>query len=379
MIERVLFIDDEELFLEGLRRSMSQMQGQWNMSFLTDPRHALEVAASGQDTVVVLDWMMPHMDGLDFIPKAREAIRQKGGAQLYTIMLTAKQKSTDVVKALESGIDDYISKPVDPDELVARIRVGLRLLRGERMASEIGNRELEKKDAQWESLVENIPSIVSIVDCEGRIQFINKTITKYSVDDVVGRTVYDFISKENATTIREIVGKVFDTGKSEHCEIVLNNPGDSERWLSIRVGPIKQYDQVYAAIVITTDITNDKQAEEKLRKSQETLKAVLNATGDSVYVTDTDGILLDLNKTAAQRLRKSEKELIGTNLFDYFPPKIAKHRKEKAHDVVRKNKSANFQDKYRNKVFDTCIHPTPDTQGNVDQLIVCVRDITEHK
>jgi DNA-binding response OmpR family regulator len=79
------------------------------------------------DTIAmaILDWMMPGMDGLELC----RLIRQDAGhAHLYVIMLTARSGQSDVVTAIDSGADDYLTKPFDPEELRARVGVGLRIV-----------------------------------------------------------------------------------------------------------------------------------------------------------------------------------------------------------------------------------------------------------
>ena len=76
--------------------------------------------------VVVVDWTMPGMDGAEVCQRIRT-----GGKSVYVIMLTARYQKEDAVKGLDSGADDYLTKPFDHDELLARIRVGMRILKTE--------------------------------------------------------------------------------------------------------------------------------------------------------------------------------------------------------------------------------------------------------
>lgn len=79
--------------------------------------------------VVVLDWMMPELDGLEVCRRLKS---DSLPGYRYVIMITAKTEKADIVKALEAGADDYMRKPVDHDELLARIRAGERIVRMER-------------------------------------------------------------------------------------------------------------------------------------------------------------------------------------------------------------------------------------------------------
>ncbi len=89
-------------------------------TFCADGSEALEAFRSSKPDLVLLDLMLPGMDGIEVCT----LIRAESGTPI--IMLTAKSDTTDVVKGLESGADDYMVKPFNPKELVARIKTRLR-------------------------------------------------------------------------------------------------------------------------------------------------------------------------------------------------------------------------------------------------------------
>jgi len=75
--------------------------------------------------LALLDWVMPELDGPGV---CREVRKRKEQSYVYMILLTSKESKEDVVAGLESGADDYLTKPFDPEELKARLRTGLRIL-----------------------------------------------------------------------------------------------------------------------------------------------------------------------------------------------------------------------------------------------------------
>jgi DNA-binding response OmpR family regulator len=81
------------------------------------------IRAERGPVVAILDWMMPGMDGLEVCRRVRQL-----GKPAYIILLTARSAKESLVEGLESGADDYLVKPFDNSELLARIRVGLRVL-----------------------------------------------------------------------------------------------------------------------------------------------------------------------------------------------------------------------------------------------------------
>jgi two-component system response regulator MtrA len=118
MSARILVIDDD--------RQLSEMLGMvlQGEGFLTehaaDGTEAVDMFQKGRPDLVLLDLMLPGIDGIEVCTQ----IRAESGVPI--IMLTARSDTTDVVRGLEAGADDYVVKPFNPVELIARIRARLR-------------------------------------------------------------------------------------------------------------------------------------------------------------------------------------------------------------------------------------------------------------
>jgi two-component system cell cycle response regulator len=80
----------------------------------------------GAPRLALLDWMMPGMEGPAVCKRVRQSV---GGTYTYILLLTSKDATPDLVEGFESGADDYLTKPLNPEELKARLRAGLRILR----------------------------------------------------------------------------------------------------------------------------------------------------------------------------------------------------------------------------------------------------------
>jgi two-component system cell cycle response regulator len=84
-----------------------------------------ELQKDDSPRLAILDWMMPGMDGVEVCGKVRD---RTGSPYVYILLLSAKSQREDLVKGLESGADDYITKPFDANELKVRLRAGRRIL-----------------------------------------------------------------------------------------------------------------------------------------------------------------------------------------------------------------------------------------------------------
>ena len=119
MEEKILLVEDEEKLARMVELELRYEGYQVDKSF--DGRSGLERALSGEYDLVLLDIMLPQLSGMEVLRRLR-----KEGVQLPVIMLTARDSVVDKVSGLDSGADDYITKPFAIEELLARIRAALR-------------------------------------------------------------------------------------------------------------------------------------------------------------------------------------------------------------------------------------------------------------
>ena len=119
MAETILLVEDEEKLARMVELELRYEGYEVEKAF--DGRTGLERALSGSFDLVLLDIMLPALSGMEVLRRLR-----KEGVQLPVIMLTARDSVVDKVSGLDSGADDYITKPFAIEELLARIRAALR-------------------------------------------------------------------------------------------------------------------------------------------------------------------------------------------------------------------------------------------------------------
>lgn len=115
----VLVVEDDDHIAQVLR-FMLERQG-YRVTHLADGRAASEHVASTTDIpdLVLMDVMLPYLDGYEIVAQAR---RRTGWEAVPILMLTAKNTERDTVRALDAGADDFVGKPFQPNELLARVR-----------------------------------------------------------------------------------------------------------------------------------------------------------------------------------------------------------------------------------------------------------------
>ncbi|MBH5320902.1 response regulator transcription factor [Paenibacillus sp. GSMTC-2017] len=132
MQQTLLLVDDEEKILEVIAPFLRQ-EGYEVVTAKTG-KEALQKAKEIKPSLIVLDWMLPEMNGLDVCRELRKHSR------VGIIMVTARSEETDKIIGLEVGADDYLTKPFSLRELVARIRSLLRRMEGNEMTMQPINR-----------------------------------------------------------------------------------------------------------------------------------------------------------------------------------------------------------------------------------------------
>lgn len=150
-IERVLVVDDSRLQRKILVSSMRKRG--FEVQEAASGREALEKCKISMPDLVLSDWMMPEMDGVEFCRAFRELQSEDYG---YFILLTSKSDKDDIAIGLDAGADDFLTKPVSPAELRARITAGDRIIAMQR--------ELTEKNRLVSETLDKLQSVYDSID-----------------------------------------------------------------------------------------------------------------------------------------------------------------------------------------------------------------------
>jgi two-component system phosphate regulon response regulator PhoB len=121
---KMLIVEDEEALLDLLKFNFNK-EG-YKIDTATDGETALEKILYKPPDIIILDWMLPKLSGIELCRRIR---KNKEHKNIPIIMLTAKGEEEDKLRGLETGADDYITKPFSVNELVARVKAVLRRIR----------------------------------------------------------------------------------------------------------------------------------------------------------------------------------------------------------------------------------------------------------
>jgi PAS domain S-box-containing protein len=250
----------------------------------------------------------------------------------------------------------------------------------ERRQSEQALRESEER---FRELYDNAPVGYHEYGREGRITRVNRTdleMLGFTREEMVGHYIWEFNLNEEMVRQQVLEKLAGSRAPGQNLERTYKRKDGTVLPVLIEDRLIQDENGRITGMRCTIqDITERKRAEESLRESEETVRALLNATTDSVFLIDTGGNILTLNEMTAKRLDRRVDELLDTCVYDVIPPALAKARKAHFDEATRSGQMVRFEDERQGIWFDIGVYPISDAQGKVAKLAVYARDITERK
>jgi two-component system, cell cycle response regulator len=188
--------------------------------------------------LVILDWMMPRMDGLEVCKKVRNPDERSPEPYVYIILLTAKSQKTDMVTGLEAGADDYLTKPFDAQELRMRLRAGRRIL--DLLDELVRAREIMREQARKDSLTQLCTRATVLellkneldrsqrdsVDRDAPVSVVLADLDHFKhINDTYGHLAGDAVLRETARRMRDAIRPYDSIGRygGEEFLLVLSN------------------------------------------------------------------------------------------------------------------------------------------------------------
>jgi PAS domain S-box-containing protein len=288
-----------------------------------------------------------------------------------------------------------------------------------RVASE---EELKRSEEKWRSLAENAPNIVLILDREGIIQFINRTAQRFNTKEAIGLNHLDYIEPEYHPIILETLEQVFQTGKPGSYIHKGEGLNGGVSWYESHIGPLESDGKVVAAIMIATDITERKEAEDALLRaheeterqvrerttellqtnealqkeigerkrveaslleSEQRFRSLVESTSDMVWELDLSGVYTYVSPKAKDLLGYDAEEIIGKSPFDLMSGDESKRASSFLMEVSEKQRPfSGFQTTVIHKdgrriIVETSGVPILDSGGDIMGFRGIDRDITE--
>jgi PAS domain S-box-containing protein len=183
--------------------------------------------------------------------------------------------------------------------------------------------ELHRSEEKYRVLVESATDYIFMIDKNNRVMSLNKaaaSVFRKQANKVIGKSIFDLFPKEIAAEYANSLKKVFDTGRSESYESKMI-AGGKESWLSVTLSPIRdQTGKVVAAEGVSRDITESKEANKALKKSEAKLKAMYEGTAEGIMVADVESKKFEYaNPAICRMLGYTEDEFAQMSVMDIHP------------------------------------------------------------
>jgi diguanylate cyclase (GGDEF)-like protein len=298
---KVLIADDDAVSRRLLQVSLTKAG--YDVAVSVDGAEALTIANRADcPRLMVLDWMMPHVDGVEVCRAVRKLAREP---YVYIILLTARGRQEEIVEGLEAGADDYITKPFDLDELKARLRAGRRIL--DLQEQLVSTREQLRIQATHDSLT-GLLNRFAILEALGRevtrsaregtrAGVIMADLDHFKqVNDTYGHAVGDAVLRESARRMLSSIRAYDSIGRYGGEEFLIIAPGCGVNEATLQAERLRAsvsaaaIDAAGSPVLMTMSVgvaagSDGKQADDLLRAADEALYQAKDAGRNRVEVS----------------------------------------------------------------------------------------------
>jgi len=389
----VLVVDDAPI-MRTLTRAALEQYG-FTVEEAEDGEAALTTFARCSPDIVLLDVLMPHMDGFEVCTAIRHL---PGGERLPILLITGLDDVDSITQAYEVGATDFVTKPINWVILGHRLRYMVRasqageaLYRSEE-ALRAAHDELERRvtertaalqqsEERYRTLTENIQDLLCELGHEVRYIYLSPNYSEvlgYLPEELLGRCILDFIHPDD----RSEVSNQLNQGTVKFAFRVRHKNG-LWRWLESTVKPYTTAQNEVRVVVVSRDITERRQAEEALMLRDR----AISSTSEGICITDphqADNPLIYINPGFERLTGYTSEEVLGKNCRFLQGPQTDQHELDKLRTAIneeqacvvellnyRKN-SAPFWNRF-------AITPVRNAEGRVTHFIGVQSDITERK
>ncbi len=398
----ILIVDDVPTNLRVLISLLRK--NNYNVRGVTNGGLALKFVEIKKPDLILLDIMMPDMDGYEVCQSLKENPQTQ---DIPIIFISALTEGFDKAKAFKYGGIDYISKPFQVEEILARLETHLsqRALQKQlqeqtqllahqnlQLQAEINERKLlEEKlrsaEEKMRAVFEAMTDIVTVISIsEGNISNLDilpsNWMRLYQPDsDIVGQTIEQLFDSNTSETWLNVIGQVLERRETLHFDYSLIDRGQ-KMWFSAAVSPVRE-DTV---IVVARDISDRKQAEEALIIAEERYHSIVENAIAGIFQSTVDGQYLSVNPALAKIYgyasgEELQQSIQNLNTQLYVNPE---RRQEFIESIAAQNSVSGFEsmvyckDKSIIWISETA-RAVRDSSGNILYYEGIVSDITERK
>jgi len=218
-----------------------------------------------------------------------------------------------------------------------------------------------------------------LLDSQGHLLEVNDTYCRmsgYSAEELLGMQICELDASESPEETAAHLSNIICAGVDRFTTWHRRKDGSL---MEIEVSAQYMPGNGGQIVSFLRDITEQKKADDELRRGSEVLKAILNAAQEAVFLMTTGGVILTANETTAKRLGRRLEDVIGQSIFNILPAEVAENRQKMVDQAVAQRKSVHVTDRRGEAWIENNIYPVFDPDGEIRQVAVYGRDVTEQK
>jgi PAS domain S-box-containing protein len=310
-VSRILLVDDEPIILE-ISKEFLEFNSGFEIDTAPSAIDGLRKLESAGYDVIVSDYQMPGIDGIEFLKE----VRRRDGIPF--ILFTGKGREEIAIEAINSGADFYIKKGGDPKSQFTELANAIRQAVARRQAEQA---HIEAKE-RYRSLYEHVLSMVYTHDLQGTILDANPAtlnLLGYNKDEVIGKSILDFVMPQQIPLVSASVQEIIQTGSLKRFEEYKIRRKDGE-YIDVEIaGSLLNRDGNPMAIQgMGRDITERKRAEERARDTAIYARSLIEASVDPLVTINAEGKITDVNIATSRLTGVPRERIIGTDFSLYF-------------------------------------------------------------
>jgi PAS domain S-box-containing protein len=171
-------------------------------------------------------------------------------------------------------------------------------------------KEAARSERIWSNLVKDFPEQILIVDRAGKMLYINRTRSGRTMKEILGSSVYEYLSPKEQTRIQGLLQKVFKTGKSVTYHVSVKRTDGREIWYENHVVPVRDKERIREAVILAADITKRRKAEIALQESEGNFRTLAEQSPNMIFIHQK-GRLVYVNSRCEEIIGYSKEEFLS--------------------------------------------------------------------